>query len=86
MTKFAALFLLLAAPSAVVGFAGMKPQPVATPELSRRESLAKAAAGVLGGLAISMPALALPSDETPLVTTRMGGLLVRARIRILLGR
>mmetsp|Transcript_20779 Transcript_20779/g.29333 ORF Transcript_20779/g.29333 Transcript_20779/m.29333 type:complete len:221 (-) Transcript_20779:137-799(-) len=75
MTKFAtAILFLLAAPSAVFGFAGMNPQP-STPELSRRESFAKAAAGVLGGLAITMPAVALPSDETPIVTTRMGGTL-----------
>mmetsp|Transcript_5162 Transcript_5162/g.7564 ORF Transcript_5162/g.7564 Transcript_5162/m.7564 type:complete len:222 (+) Transcript_5162:151-816(+) len=74
MAKFtAALLFLLAAPSAVVGFSGINPQPTSTPELSRRESFAKAAAGVLGGLAITMPAVAMPDDETPLVTTRMGG-------------
>ena len=78
MAKFtAALLFLVAAPSAVVGFSGINPQPTATPELSRRESFAKAAAGVLGGLAITMPAVAMPNDETPLVTTRMGGNLVR---------
>jgi len=72
MAKFtAALLFLLAAPSAVVGFSGINPQP--TPELSRRESFAKAAAGVLGGLAVTMPAIAMPTDETPIVTTRMGG-------------
>ena len=68
------LILFTILPWAVSGFS-VAPQPTAV-ELSRRESLAKAAFGILGGLsASSMPALAVVSEETPKVTTRMGGLL-----------
>jgi hypothetical protein len=68
------LILIALFPWTVVGFGGMTPQQ---PEISRRESLAKAAFGILGGLSISFPALAEVTEETPKVTTRMGGLLER---------
>jgi len=80
MGRFSVLFLLLAAPShmMVAGFAGMNPQSTASPEVSRRDAFTKAAVGFLGGLTVSsLPAFAEVSEETPRVTTRMGGLLVR---------
>lgn len=71
-------FILLALlPWTVAGFAGMPPPP---PQgLSRRESLAKVAVGILGGVvsSISVPAFAEVLEETPRVTTRMGGQLER---------
>jgi hypothetical protein len=64
------LLLLTLLPWAVAGFSA--PQP----ELSRRDSLAKAAFGILGGISVSsMPAFAVVSEETPKITARMGGLL-----------
>lgn len=54
--------------------------PSSTPEVSRRESFAKVASivGGAGLVASSMPsaAVAYPSEETPKIVTRMGGLLV----------
>ena len=52
--------------------------------LSRRESFAKVASSIVGGAgviaasttAVPNAAIAYPSEETPKVTTRMGGLLV----------
>lgn len=54
--------------------------PTSQPEVSRRESFAKVAS-IIGGaglVASSMPnaAIAYPSEETPKVISRMGGLLV----------
>lgn len=69
------LILIALLPWTVAGFAGMTPPQ---PQVSRRESLAKVAVGILGGaLSISFPAFAEVSEETPKVTTRMGGLLER---------
>ena len=80
MTRLISIALL---PWAVAGFAGMSnnsPQP----EVSRRESLAKVAFGILGGVSVSaFPAFAEVLEETPKVSTRMGGLLVRFSISIM---
>jgi hypothetical protein len=75
------LILIALLPWMVAGFAGMTP-PQPQGVVSRRESLAKVAVGILGGGAvlssISLPAFAeVISEETPKVTTRMGGLLER---------
>jgi len=65
------LILIALLPWAIAGFSAQQPA-----ELSRRESLQKAAFGILGGLTVvSQPAFAVVSEETPKVTTRMGGLL-----------
>jgi len=63
-------------------FAGLQKTNVETSTgVSRRESFAKVATivgGVTAGLTTSFPnvANATPTDETPRVVTRMGGLLV----------
>lgn len=77
MTSRLILFALL--PWAVASFSTPRPQPSGTAELSRRESLQKAAFGIAGGLSLlqSTPAFAVVSEETPKITTRMGGLLER---------
>lgn len=54
-------------------------------DLSRREAIQAAIAGAaaVGPALISVfPANAMPSEETPRVVTRMGGLLVRNMMRI----
>lgn len=81
MKPFLVALLALAAPYQVSAFAGLTPPSAFEAEtgLSRRDSLAKAAAligGVVGVTAYSpFPASAEITDETPKVTTRMGGLL-----------
>ena len=75
MMKLAlSLTTILAVISATEGFS----------PLSRRESFAKVASSIVGGAgviaasttAVPNAAIAYPSEETPKVTTRMGGLLV----------
>ena len=64
------LFLALWAPSGIAALAGVNPL------ISRRQSVEKAAYGFIGGITVaSFPALAVVEEETPLITTRMGGLL-----------
>lgn len=76
---------ILSLVSGINGFAVQSPNSDAgaagAAGVSRRESFAKVASivgGVTAGLATSFPnaAIAYPSDETPRVVTRMGGLLV----------
>lgn len=72
------VFVLAACPWTVAGFSA-----AASPDLSRRMAFAKAASGgvavAFSGLAFGAlsPALAEVTEETPRVTTRMGGLLER---------
>ena len=74
--SLATIFTLI---SGIQGFS----TPSSNPEVgvSRRESFAKVASSIVSGAAVAstiLPnaAIAYPSDETPKVTTRMGGLLV----------
>jgi hypothetical protein len=54
----------------IAALAGMNP------EISRRQSFEKAAFGVIGSVGVAaFPAFAEVDEETPLITTRMGGLL-----------
>uniref|UniRef100_A0A7S2MZD3 PsbP C-terminal domain-containing protein n=1 Tax=Helicotheca tamesis TaxID=374047 RepID=A0A7S2MZD3_9STRA len=66
---------------AAMNTASQQRTPSELSAISRRESFARTAAvvgGVIGGIsAASSPALAVVSEETPRVTTRMGGLLER---------
>ena len=77
MVKFSLALVALVSPLSVNAFGGMNPQPKQQQEISRRESLMKSI-GVIGGVASSFPfiANAEPSEETPRIVTRMGGLLV----------
>lgn len=78
--KFSLSFLtLLLASESVNGFAGMNKQSNKV-DVSRRESFANVAAivgGVAGIVASPSIASAYPTDETPRVTSRLGGLLDR---------
>jgi len=64
----------------VDAFSGPTPTTTTT-EISRRESFANVAASLVGGVGtvVLSPAMAgaIPTDETPRTTTRMGGLLDR---------
>jgi len=77
MKLFLATITMLAVTCSVNGFAGMKNGPQTTNEISRRETFANVAA-IVGGV-VSFPSLAgaMPTDETPRIVTRMGGLLER---------
>lgn len=80
MTKLSfAAVALLASPLGAYAFAGINnAAPTNAADVSRREAFGKVAAlvgGVAGVAANPFPAAAVPSDETPKVTTRMGGLL-----------
>lgn len=83
---YVTLTLAAATPKGVFGFSGSssnKQISASSNELSRRESLSKVKFGFLGGIVASYgsPLLppevtnAAPTDETPRVITRMGGLL-----------
>lgn len=63
--------------SGVRGFAGPNRSFAETSSVSRRESFAKVATFIGGISAFPTIATATPSDETPKVVTRMGGLLER---------
>lgn len=75
MVKISLALVALVSPMGVSAFGGMNSQP--KQEISRRESLMKSV-GVIGGIATSFPfiANAEPTEETPRIVTRMGGLLV----------
>jgi len=81
MIKITFTLIALGAPCATNSFGGLTPPSASTPEVSRRESFAKTAAliGGIAGITTSSPfaAFAEPSEETPKVVTRMGGLLER---------
>ena len=52
-------------------------------ELSRRQAIQAAVGGVVTAVApIVLPANAMPTEETPRIVTRMGGLLVRIMFNI----
>jgi len=76
MVKISLALVALVSPMGVSAFGGMNSQP--KQEISRRESLMKTV-GVIGGVASSFPfiANAEPTEETPRVVNRMGGLLER---------
>jgi hypothetical protein len=85
MARFTMTLALLvaAAISSASAFGGVAQPSSASKSdgsISRRESLAKTAAafvGVVGGISMNpLVALAEPTDETPRIVTRMGGLLV----------
>ncbi len=79
------LLTLLIAAESVHGFAGMNQQPNKV-DVSRRESFANVAAivgGVAGIVASPSIASAYPTDETPRVTSRLGGLLVSVYLSLL---
>eukprot|EP00559_Dactyliosolen_fragilissimus_P006678 CAMPEP_0184868486 /NCGR_PEP_ID=MMETSP0580-20130426/30595_1 /TAXON_ID=1118495 /ORGANISM="Dactyliosolen fragilissimus" /LENGTH=220 /DNA_ID=CAMNT_0027369413 /DNA_START=91 /DNA_END=753 /DNA_ORIENTATION=+ len=70
-------FLTLCAPIITNGFAAFTPSPNHSPEISRRESIVNSF-GILGGISLfPLVANAEPSEETPKIVTRMGGLLER---------
>jgi len=75
----AVVVLVMLAPQAASGFAGLNPSTAMESKSSSRreliESFGVAAAGIVAISASPLPAAAVVSEETPIVTTRMGGLL-----------